>query len=427
MNTFPGLDQITKIGLLLFAFSISWSSALYRISMLMVLTAFIGYITMALVSKSPTSKFPPIWKMPFDPIWAIAIGLSCWVMLSFFWTTGSWELYFFDAWRYTKLWMIPVFAYLIFRVFQDKPNQLIKAFCWGCVVLMIPSFMDFFGLMHLTGLDVYLKGNPSYSRQSSSALDLTYFRNHIVHGFHVSLLFAIMAMAALSGRRLRWINTIIALCCIFDIGFLINGKMALLSLALSVLMVTWYLVRNVEKKLFFFFLLIAVFLLILVLSSTFQNRLMVVWYEAQEFFLHENIQSSSGNRLHYWKISLGMFLDNPFWGAGAGAFRQGLEATKDPLAANFHFHTHNEYLSQLSQFGLVGIILFIGLLLSVVRSCADWKTHFVQACTVVTVFVFSLNALSDSSLHNEWEGWTLVFFSGLVLSQNFSKHFQKQQ
>ena len=157
MNTFPGLDQITRIGLLLFAFSISWSSALYRISMLMVLTAFIGYIMIALVSKSPTSKFPPIWRMPFDPIWAIAIGLSCWVILSFFWTTGSWELYFFDAWRYTKLWMIPVFAYLIFRVFQDKPNQLIKAFCWGCVVLMIPSFMDFFGLMQLTGLDVYLK------------------------------------------------------------------------------------------------------------------------------------------------------------------------------------------------------------------------------------------------------------------------------
>jgi Kef-type K+ transport system membrane component KefB len=98
-----------------------------------------------------------------------------------------------------------------------------------------------------------------------------------------------------------------------------------------------------------------------------------------------------------------------------------LEITQDPLVTNNHLHTHNEYLSQLSQFGIVGFILFLGLLISLLRACWDWRRQPVQACILAVVLIFSLNALSDSSLHNEWEGWTLVFFGGLVLSQRFAK------
>jgi O-antigen ligase len=119
-----------------------------------------------------------------------------------------------------------------------------------------------------------------------------------------------------------------------------------------------------------------------------------------------------------------MFLDHPLIGAGAGAFRSALEITQDPLVTNNHLHTHNEYLSQLSQFGIVGFILFLGLLISLLRACWDWRRQQVQACILAVVLIFSLNALSDSSLHNEWEGWTLVFFGGLVLSQRFRKEHQ---
>jgi len=117
-----------------------------------------------------------------------------------------------------------------------------------------------------------------------------------------------------------------------------------------------------------------------------------------------------------------MFLDHPLLGAGAGAFRTGLEISKDPLSNSFHYHTHNEYLSQLSQFGLVGFGLFSGLLISLYNGCIKWKHNTVQACGMFVVIIFLLNALSDSSLHNEWEGWTLVFFSGLIFSQRIGNH-----
>ena len=179
------LDKLARVGLVLFAFAIPWSSALYRISMLLILLAFAGYVVLDLVGRQKSDKYPAFWNIPFDPIWGFSLALSIWVMLSYFWTSGNQELYLFDTWRYIKLWMLPIFAYLMARVFKDNHRILIVSFCLGCVILMIPSFLDYFEIFNRIGLSAYLKGNPAYNRDTASGLNLVYFRNHIVHGFHI--------------------------------------------------------------------------------------------------------------------------------------------------------------------------------------------------------------------------------------------------
>ena len=190
------IDQLARAGLLLFAFAIPWSSALYRISLLLIFLAFAAYVVFDLVGYQKSKKYPPIWRIPFDPIWGFALALSIWIMLSYFWTSGKQELYFFDAWRYIKLWMLPIFAYLMARVFKDNQLILIVSFCLGCVILMTPSFLDYFEVFNRIGLSEYLKGNPAYSRDTASGLNLVYFRNQIVHGFHIALLFSFLIFIA---------------------------------------------------------------------------------------------------------------------------------------------------------------------------------------------------------------------------------------
>jgi O-antigen ligase len=421
MNFTLRLDQFTRAGLLLFVFAIPWSSALYRISMLMLLLALTVYVAHDLFNKHSHQKLA-LWRIPLDPVWSFGVALSTWVVLSYFWTLGTQDNYFFDAWRYSKLWMIPVFGFLIYRAFENHPLPLVKSFALGCILLMLPSFLDYLGVSQSIGLDSYLKGNPAYSRETASGLNLVYFRNHIVHGFHVAILFGILAITYAKKSKFAGLYVFLAFCCVCDIAFLVIGKMALFSLLLSMLIVVVYYFSNWRKGL----LLSLVFLLIVfsigLVSETVQHRIFLIWSEAKEFFQNQNINSSGGNRLHYWYISLAMFLDHPLIGAGAGAFRTGLEVSKDPLSNSFHYHTHNEYLSQLSQFGLVGFGLFSGLLISLYHGCINWKHNTVQACGMFVVIIFLLNALSDSSLHNEWEGWTLVFFSGLIFSQRIGKH-----
>jgi O-antigen ligase len=415
------IDQLARAGLIMFAFAISWSGALYRISLLLIFLAFAGYIVLDLVGYQQSKKYPPIWRIPFDPIWGFALALSIWIMLSYFWTSGKLESYFFDTWRYIKLWMMPIFAYLMVRAFKDNQRVLIVSFCLGCVILMIPSFLDYFEVFKSIGLDAYLKGNNAY-KNKASVTNLVYFRNHIVHGFHIALLFSFLIFIAPTKGNIKILYFFLAACCVFDIANLIIGKMAFFSLMLSMLIVTIYSTPNWQKKgLTVVLYCILIFIFIFIFSEEIQHRVMLIRSEAYEFFFKQNIRTSGGNRLHYWQISLGMFLDHPFIGAGAGAFRSGLEITQDPLVTKNHLHTHNEYLSQLSQFGIVGFILFLGLLISLLRACWDWRRQPVQACILAVVLIFSLNALSDSSLHNEWEGWTLVFFGGLVLSQRFTK------
>ena len=419
------IDQLARAGLLLFAFAIPWSSALYRISLLLIFLAFAAYVVFDLVGYQQSKKYPAIWRIPFDPIWGFALALSIWVMLSYFWTSGKQELYFFDTWRYIKLWMLPLFAYLMARVFQNNHRLLIVSFCLGCVILMTPSFLDYFEVFNRIGLSAYLKGNPAYSRDTASGLNLVYFRNQIVHGFHIALLFSFLIFIAPAIGNIKVICFFLAACCVFDITNLIIGKMALFSLMLSMLLATIYSISDWRKKgLPAVISFVLIFIFTFIFSVELQHRVMLIWREAYDFFLSQNINSSGGNRLHYWQISLAMFLDHPLIGAGAGAFRSGLETSQDPLVTNHHYHTHNEYLSQLSQFGIVGFILFLGLLISLLRACWDWRRQPVQACILAVVLIFSLNAFSDSSLHNEWEGWTLVFFGGLILSQRFRKEHQ---
>lgn len=424
MNFSLRLDQFTRAGLLLFVFAIPWSSALYRISMLILLLALTAYIAHDVLNKQFNNQKLALWRIPLDPIWSFGVALSAWVILSSFWTLGTQENYFFDAWRYSKLWMIPVFGFLIYRAFENSPLPLIKSFALGCILLMLPSFLDYLGISQSIGLDSYLTGNPAYSRETASGLNLVYFRNHIVHGFHVTILFGILAVTSPTKSKLGGLYVFMAFCCVYDIAFLIIGKMAIFSMLLSMLIVVLYYFSNWKKGLLVSLVLLLMVFSVALLSETVQHRIFLIWSEAKDFFQNQNINSSGGNRLHYWHISLAMFLDHPLVGAGAGAFRTGLEISKDPLSNNFHYHTHNEYLSQLSQFGLVGFGLFSGLLISLHRGCINWKYKKIQAYGMFVVMIFSLNALSDSSLHNEWEGWTLVFFSGLIFSQRIGKHNQ---
>jgi hypothetical protein len=156
MNFTLRLDQFTRAGLLLFVFAIPWSSALYRISMLMLLLALTVYIAHDLFNKHNHQKLA-LWRIPLDPVWSFGVALSTWVVLSYFWTLGTQDNYFFDAWRYSKLWMIPVFGFLIYRSFENYPLLLIKSFALGCILLMLPSFLDYLGASQIIGLDSYLK------------------------------------------------------------------------------------------------------------------------------------------------------------------------------------------------------------------------------------------------------------------------------
>ena len=145
-------------------------------------------------------------------------------------------------------------------------------------------------------------------------------------------------------------------------------------------------------------------------------RLTSITDEASHYFKNNDIYSSSGQRLHYWNVSWNMFKESPITGMGSGSFRHQLITSNDPLVINQAGHTHNEFLTQLSQYGLIGFILFASLLVISFINSRKIRNLWLANLTSAAITIFALNCLTDSSLHNDWEGWTFVLIVSIACS-----------
>jgi O-antigen ligase len=90
-----------------------------------------------------------------------------------------------------------------------------------------------------------------------------------------------------------------------------------------------------------------------------------------------------------------------------------LVASDEHASLQQYWHAHNEYLTQASQHGLVGLGLFLALMVLCWRSAAALPA-MESALVRWSLAVFALSALTDSSLHNEWEGWAFVLWLWLA-------------
>ena len=86
----------------------------------------------------------------------------------------------------------------------------------------------------------------------------------------------------------------------------------------------------------------------------------------------------------------------------------------DPIASLGHRHAHNEYLTQLSQYGLIGFLLLISIITISLKNAKKIEDLWLSHVITTGIIVFALNALTDSSLHNDWEGWAFVLFVSIA-------------
>jgi O-antigen ligase len=192
--------------------------------------------------------------------------------------------------------------------------------------------------------------------------DFTYWKNHIIHGFHVAILFSAALLHSIFYKRLRKTSILISLLAITDLLFFIKARAALICL----IVIICYFMITVSKNNKKIILLSAIFAVLIssiyFTSPSVQQRVKSSVNELSSFNSKNDISTSGGTRLHYWQISWDMFLKAPLTGMGGGSFKQTLIMTNDPLPPQAHGHCHNEYISLLSQYGIVGISLFIYLL-----------------------------------------------------------------
>jgi O-antigen ligase len=396
---------------LMCVFGIAWSNAFFRVGLA-------GLIVSSLFSGVYRRHGPQCLRQPLA--W-LAVGFFLMVAASALIGGHPAEMALYDVEHYRKLLMIPVFA-LVFQGAREH-RQLLLAYGLGVFVLMLPTLLDGFGIFGALGIDFSGYRNVAYRASLDGVPNLVYWRMQIVHGFHVDVLLAMAAFGAILMPRWRIPLALLCALCVVDVLLFIYGRMALLGLVLVVVCVVIYLLPTLRAR-----LLGALALTVLAVSAysfipVVNIRINSIESEAAGYFDRGDIQSSGGQRLHYWRVALRMWREAPLLGHGAGAFRAELVSSHDPDASHGYRHPHDEYLMQLAEFGLLGLSLFLAMIALMLKSFRRMEDRWLASSLTVAVLVFCLNAVTDASLHNDWEGWTFVVLASIALA---SRCFAKQ-
>jgi O-antigen ligase len=315
----------------------------------------------------------------------------------------------FDFKHYLKLLgIIPLV--LIFKNLKECKYLFISLLV-GISVLMLPTMLDGFGINHFLKLSDYIRPNEAYGPG-----DLTYWRMHIQHGFHAAILFSSLMLAALYYPMYRIWFLLGAFMCTLDILFFIDARMALLTFLISIGVILYFYMKSIKFSLALILVPSLVFASIFMSVNSINERLSSIYTESQLYFVKQNKDTSGGNRLHFWKESLEQFTKAPLFGNGSGSFKQDMIENHDPILTpdSVFSHAHNEFLTQLSQYGICGLFLFLSMILLALKQSIQIKDPWFSKSMFLSTLIFSINAITDSSLHNPWEGWTFVLILSLI-------------
>jgi len=248
----------------------------------------------------------------------------------------------------------------------------------------------------------------------SSAQNAVLLKNHITHGFIMSLVAYAAGLVALAstGWR-RWGLGLVAALAAGNVLFAVQGRTGYVVLAALAL---WLGHSRWRWK----GLAGAALLLALVFSAAYQwapafhSRISLAVSEAGDY--RERLQpgeTSIGSRLHFWKRSAEWLAGHPLAGAGTGgwaeAFYQATEGDDEFMHNRDRDHPHNEYVHMAVQLGPLGLALFVALLIAAWRSAARLPGLYVGLARGF-VLAFAVGCLFSDFLWDSTEGhmWALL-------------------
>jgi len=168
-----------------------------------------------------------------------------------------------------------------------------------------------------------------------------------------------------------------------------------------VLFSTIYLLKT--KKYYFLGLLYCIFVIVvLLIFNTDKNYHRDRFINSINIFEKETIFSKKDDRFSRWSVSFDVFLKKPVFGPGPVKVkelrREEYVKNLDSVAYNFNYNAHNQLLEYLSTYGLLGAMLFIGLVFKLYQLAFNKKSYFL----IYLVSCFVISGITESVLYRSW-------------------------
>ena len=287
---------------------------------------------------------------------------------------------------------------------RDSVDMFILGFIGAATIAgTVGAYQIFFGLSTRQWLDLVMFTDIGGRFHST-------FENPNVYGTYLLIAIPITAACIVYVK-----NRILKLCTAGITGMLLINLIATYSrgcyLALAVSAVVFVLII---KKQLVAFLVPAILALPFILPTTVVNRI---------FSIFDPEETSTIFRVHIWRGTLRMLGD--FWPIGLG---QGEEAFNRvypyySLAAIFTPHSHNMFLQIFVETGIVGLLVFIGVLacffraqVNFLRRVKEFRLRFMSAAMIAAAVGFLFQGMFDYAFYNYRVMMVFFLFIGLGIA-----------
>ena len=339
-----------------------------------------------------------------NPVALSALGLLGCLAMGMFYGNAPFHKALDTLGKYIDLLFVPVFITL-FRN-EAARKWALKAFVASMLLTLFLSYMLKFGVLHQSAVFRGFAANPYV------------FKLHITQNFFMSYAAMILAAWAFdekNGKR-RFVSGILALAALFNVLFMVQGRIGYVVLALLLL---YLFLQKFGKKGLIFGMLATLLLGSAAYygSNEFHQRISV----AAEEFIHwhrgqaTKDSDSIGQRLEYDVNTLGIVREHPFFGVGTGGFQGAYAAEVEHTGMLPTHHPHNEFLLIAAQTGLIGLILLLNLFRVEWREAGRLPANESLLARGLVIAMAS-GCLFNSFLLDHAEGLFFAFMTGVLFS-----------
>jgi O-antigen ligase len=349
-----------------------------------------------LIVVLPTLDWAGLRRELMTPAGGLPVLLVLLGILGTLWADVTW----LERWRglgsFFKLLVIPLLMVHFRR--SDRANCVFGAFLGGCVVTLLASTV-LFSSSHLATV---FTGDPDHT--------VPWKNGATQSGEFVICIFGLLylAIVAFESRRWWWLvaAVAVALGMVLNMFYVATGRTALVII--PILLVLLAFKKHSAKA------IIVVFTSATLIggigwwsSSYLRDRTTQIWTDAQ--------RNSSGERLEFWKKSVGFVAEAPVFGHGTGTITSlfaKATAGQTGAAGSATTNPHNQTLAVAIQLGFVGVLVLWAmwiahLLLFRGGGLAEWIGFVIVAQNIV-------GSLFNSHLFDFGQGWIYVVGVGVA-------------
>jgi O-antigen ligase len=308
-----------------------------------------------------------------------------------------------SIWGWRKFLMLPIAAAVFMNAPHAKQN-LINAFWFVCLILMIYSFVTFM--------------TPALSSKQDVAGVVV--RNHATQGLFFAVAAMIAAANALNIKLSNWLRIISVLTVpifITNIALVATGRSG--YVAITVMTITFLFIQleksSITKRLLISFAGVLVVSGLLLNAQTSRDRIDLA---KQEFIseVDQTKETSIGYRLTFWKNTIEMLPKYALFGAGTGGFEKAYTIQVEGKSGTAEVVTgdpHNQYLKILIEHGIFGLAIFLSILIILVQQPI---ANPFRAIGIASLLAIATTSLFNSHFSTFNEGQFIWIFAGAMFA-----------